>query len=190
MTWNLVNLDQVQQQQTMYLEVCPSTAASWMVWSWLVLVNRTVWLTCIEAHHSFVFAFWRCRLPTLLGPCVVPRPLEPHDGDKCHARVHRVSNVVVCGEAQSAAPCLRRSLFEASIQLQVCVALFHFLHNHIFIIKPIFQSAQDAHVLVGGRHTRWPRAPTVVFTAERYSDKKVRVDRFFSLTYDMESRSF
>ena len=35
-----------------------------------------------------------------------------------------------------------------------------------------------------------PRESTVVFTAERDSDKSACGSFFFSLTYDMESRSF
>ena len=52
-------------------------------------------------------------------------------GDKCHARVHRVSNVVVCGEAQSAAPCLRRSLFEPAF-IYKCVLLYSTFYITIF----------------------------------------------------------
>ena len=69
--------------------------------------------------------------------------------------------------------------FRTSIHLQVCVALFHFLHNHIVIIKTIFQSAQDAHVLVGGRHTRCRRR-RLLFSRLNVTVIKVRVDRFFS----------
>ena len=105
----------------MCMEVCPSTAASWMVCSWLVLVHRMVRFTCIEAHRSFMFACWRCILLTLLVPCDVSRPLEPHTWCKVpSARALSTQRRGAVGSAMSA-----QIAFRTSIHLQVCAALFH-----------------------------------------------------------------
>ena len=170
----------------MYLEVCPSTAASWIVCSWLVLVHRTVWLTCIEAHRSFMFACWSCILLTLLVPCDVSRPLEPHTW--CKVPSARCTQHATSRRSRQRHVSADR--FSKPAFIYKCVLLYSTCDITIFSFKNHIPKCSRCACSCGWPSHTAPAAPTIVITAERDSDKSACGSFFFSLTYDMESRSF